>query len=129
ELGQPVDHGFVEHVPLVARLERPAEGALVEVSHPPGRIAADLETPVSVLDEVLFGGKIGVLLRHGSYNSIGCRTLSLGARSAISQRQRSKTHCHTPRLTLGAWLIIRCSRRFRRRCGHGSRRRSRSRQP
>ena len=71
ELGQPVDHGFVEHIALVAGLKRPAEGALVEVAHPPSRIAADLETPVGVLDEVLFGGKIGVLLRHGSYNSIG----------------------------------------------------------
>jgi hypothetical protein len=43
----------------------------VKVSHPPSRVAAVLETPVGVLDEVLFGGKIGVLLRHGSYNSIG----------------------------------------------------------
>jgi hypothetical protein len=24
-----------------------------------------------VIDEFLFGGKIGVLLRHGSFNSIG----------------------------------------------------------
>ena len=45
ELGQPVDHGLVEHIALVARLKRAAEGALVEVSHPPSRIAADLETP------------------------------------------------------------------------------------
>ena len=71
ELGQPVDDGLVEHVALVARLKSAAEGALVEVAHPPGRVAADLETPVGVLDEVLFGGKIWVLLRHGSFNSIG----------------------------------------------------------
>ncbi len=71
ELGQSVDHGLVEHVAFVAGLERPPEGALVEVAHPPRRVAADFETPVGVVDEVLFGGKIGVLLRHGSYNSIG----------------------------------------------------------
>ena len=71
ELGQPVDDGLVEDVALVAGLEGAPEGALVEVAHPPSRIAADLEAPVGVLDEVLFGGKIGVLLRHGSYNSIG----------------------------------------------------------
>ena len=41
QLRQPVDHGFVEHVAFVARLERAAEGALVEVAHPPSRIAAD----------------------------------------------------------------------------------------
>jgi hypothetical protein len=30
------------------------------------------ETPVGVVDEFLFGGNIGVLLRHGSYtDSIG----------------------------------------------------------
>ena len=71
ELGQPVDHGLVEHIALVAGLERAPEGALVEVAHPPGRVAADFEAPIGVLDEVLFGGKIGVLLRHGSFNSIG----------------------------------------------------------
>ena len=36
ELGEPVDHGLVEHVALVARLERAAEGALVQVAHLPG---------------------------------------------------------------------------------------------
>ena len=71
QLCQPVDDGFVEDVALVSRLEGAAEGALVKVSHPPRRITAYLEAPVRVLDEFLFGGKIWVLLRHGSFNSIG----------------------------------------------------------
>jgi len=71
ELCQPIEHGLVEDVALVTGLERATQGAFVQVAHAPGRIAADFEAPVGVVDELLFGGKIGVLLRHGSYNSIG----------------------------------------------------------
>ena len=98
ELGQPVDHGLVEHIALVARLKGAAEGALVEVSHPPGRVAADLETPVGVLDEFLFGGKIGVLLRHGSFNSIGLFLHPPPTRIPTPPRGRTDLPCHTPRL-------------------------------
>ena len=71
ELGEAVEHGLVEHVALVPGLEGAAERALVQVAHPPGGVAAHFEAPIGVIDEVLFGGKIRVLLRHGSFNSIG----------------------------------------------------------
>ena len=50
ELGEAVDDGLVEHVALVARLERAAERALVQVAHLPRVVTAALEALVGEVD-------------------------------------------------------------------------------
>ena len=64
ELGEAVEHRFVEHVAFVAGLERAAERALVEATHLPRVGLALLEAGVREVDELLLSGKIGVVLRH-----------------------------------------------------------------
>ncbi len=66
EVGEPVDHGLVEHVTLVARLERAPEGALVQVAHLPRVDAAALEALISEVDASLLVFEIRMLLRHGA---------------------------------------------------------------
>ena len=64
ELGEPVEHGLVEHIALVAGLEGAAERAFVQATHLPRVDLALLEAVVRVVDELLLSGEIGVMLRH-----------------------------------------------------------------
>ena len=66
ELGQPVEDRFVEHIALVAGLERAAERALVQAPHLPRVDLALLEAVIGVINERLLSSEIGVMLRHGS---------------------------------------------------------------
>jgi hypothetical protein len=71
ELGEPVDQGLVEHVALVAGLERAAERRLAQVAQLPRVGTALFEAVVGVVDVRLLLGKVGMLLRHGSEKPTG----------------------------------------------------------
>ena len=66
EVGEPLDEGLVERVALEARLERPAEVGLGEVSHAPRRLPRAIEALVGVVDVGLLGRQFWVLLGHSS---------------------------------------------------------------
>jgi hypothetical protein len=61
ELGKPAEEGFLEDVPLVARLVCPAPARLGEVPQPPRILPAALETGIGKVDVGLLFGEIGVL--------------------------------------------------------------------
>ena len=64
EVGESLDHGFVERVALESGLERAAEIGLVEVTQTPSRLAALLEAVVCVVDVGLLVGEIRMVLGH-----------------------------------------------------------------
>ena len=64
ELGETVEDRLVEHVALVAGLERATERAFVKTAHLPRVGLALLEAAIGEVDELLLSGEIRVVLCH-----------------------------------------------------------------
>ena len=64
EVGQTLDQGLVERIPLETGLKRAAQVGFGEVTQPPRRATTLFETIVGVVDVGLFVGEIRMVLRH-----------------------------------------------------------------